>query len=96
MENTRNDKLLEILIKTRIVNALDETAGESDAYKDALKKQHKALDRLEQTGLSEEQKDMVDRAISAANNCGAAYGTVAYRLGLHDGIKLKEEIAEIK
>ncbi len=96
MESTRNDRLLEILVMTRTVKALDEAVGESDDYKDTLIKQDKAFDRLEQAGLSEEQKNIVDRAISAANDCGAVYGAVAYRLGLHDGIKLKAEIAEIK
>lgn len=96
MGNTKNDKLLEILVMTRTIKALDEAVGKSDTYKDTLEKQDKAFDRLEQAGLSEEQKSIVDRAISAANDCGAVYGTVAYRLGLHDGIKLTAELREIK
>ena len=54
------------------------------------------LDRLDNAGLDEEQKSIVDKAISAANDCGAVYGAVAYRLGLHDGIRLMSEIREIK
>lgn len=54
------------------------------------------LNRLDHAGLDEEQKSIVDKAISAANDCGAVYGTVAYRLGLHDGIRLTSEIREIK
>ena len=93
MGNAKNDKLLEILVSTRTVKALDKAVSKSYDYKDTLKK---AFDRLEQAGLSKEQKSIVDRAISAANDCGAVYGAVAYRLGLHDGIRLMAELREIK
>ena len=96
MKNKKDDKLLEILAIKRTVEALDEAVGKSDSYKDALKKQDKAFEKMEQAGLSAKQKSIVDTAISAANDCGAVYGAVAYRLGLHDGIKLKAEIAEIR
>lgn len=85
-----------ILIKTRTVKALDKAAGKSRAYKDTLKQQDEAFDRLGKAGLSGEQKTIVDRAISAANDCGAVYGAVAYRLGLRDGIKLMSELKKIK
>lgn len=94
MEN--KGKLLDILVNTRTVKALDEAVSESDDYRNALKKQDKAFDRLEQAGLSGEQKSIVDRAISAANECGAVYGAVAYRLGLYDGIRFIKELKEIK
>lgn len=94
--NTKNDKLLEILVITRTGKALDKAVCRSDDYKDTLKKQAEAFDRLKQAGFNEEQKNIVDRAISAANDCGAVYGVVAYRLGLHDGIKLTAELKEIK
>lgn len=96
MGNAKNDKLLEILVSTRTVKALDKAVSKSYDYKETLKKQDKAFDRLEQAGLSKEQKSIVDRAISAANDCGAVYGAVAYRLGLHDGIRLMAELREIK
>lgn len=96
MERTQEEKILDIIVMARTVKALDEAVGESDDYKDTLEKQERAFDRLEQTGLSGEQKAIVDRAISAANDCGAVYGAVAYRLGLHDGIRLTAELREIK
>ena len=92
MGNAKNDRLLEIFVSTRTVKALDKAVGKSKDYKDTLKKQDIAFDRLEQAGLSEEQKTIVDRAISAANDCGAA----AYRLGLQDGIRLASEIKEFE
>lgn len=97
MGNANEDNLLEILVMTRTVKALDNAVRKSKDYKDTLIKQDKVLDRLDNAGLdNEEQKSIVDKAISAANDCGAVYGAIAYRLGLHDGIRLTSEIREIK
>ena len=38
---------------------------------------------------------MVDKAISAANASGAAYGATAYRQGFYDGITLMSEVKRI-
>lgn len=92
----QKEKILDILVKTRTVKALDEAVEKSNAYQETLKRQDKAFDALDKARLSMEQKDIVDRAISAANDCGAAYGAVAYELGLQDGIKLMSELKEIK
>lgn len=96
MGNANEDNLLEILVMTRTVKALDNAVRKSKDYKDTLIKQDKVLDRLDNAGLDEEQKSIVDKAISATNDCGAVYGAIAYRLGLHDGIRLTSEIREIK
>lgn len=96
MEKKSKNNLLDILIKTRTVKALDKAVRKSRDYKDTLKRQDKAFDRLDKAELSGEQKSIVDRAISAANDCGAIYGAVAYELGLRDGIKLMSELKEIK
>jgi hypothetical protein len=96
MEKMQKEKILDILVKTRTVKALDEAVEKSNAYQETLKRQDKAFDALDKARLSREQKDIVDRAISAANDCGAAYGAVAYELGLQDGIKLMSELKEIK
>lgn len=92
----QKEKILDILVKTRTVKALDEAVEKSNACQETLKRQDKAFDALDKAGLSREQKDIVDRAISAANDCGAAYGAVAYELGLQDGIKLMSELKEIR
>lgn len=96
MEKPGKNLLLEILVKARTVNALDEAVNESSDYKDALSRQDKAFDGLDKAGLDKEQRSIIDKAISAANECGAAYGAVAYRLGLHDGIRLTAELNEIR
>lgn len=38
---------------------------------------------------------MVDKALSATNASGAAYGATAYKQGLYDGIKLMSEVNRI-
>lgn len=88
--------LLDIFVKMRTVKALDKAVGRSKAYQITLKRQDKAFGRLEKAGLNKEQSSVVDTAISAANDCGAAYGAVAYRLGLQDGIRLVSEIREFE
>lgn len=96
MEKKDKDNLLDILVNTRTVKALDEAVDKSKEYQEALEQKDKEFDILDKAGLSREQKAIVDRVISAANDCGAVYGTVAYELGLQDGIKLMSELKEIK
>ena len=92
MKKKDKDNLLDIIVKTRTVKALDETVVKSSTYQETLKRQDKAFEELDKAGLSREQKAIVDKAISAANE----YGAVAYELGLQDGIKLMTELKEIK
>lgn len=87
--------MLDIFIEARTGRALDKAIDKSKDYQDALKQQNIAFDRMDKAGLSKEQKRIVDRAISAANACGASYGAVAYKLGFYDGIKVMSEIEEI-
>lgn len=91
----KKDKMLDIFIKARTGRVLDKTVNKSRDYQNALKQQDIALNKMNKAGLNQKQKLIVDRAISSANNCGAVYGAAAYRLGLHDGIKVMSEIKEI-
>lgn len=59
------------------------------------KRQDKAFDRLDNARQSKAQSAIFDKAISAANDCGAVYGAVAYRLGLQDGIRLAFEVKNL-
>lgn len=90
----RTGSLLDLLVRVRTHKALDRAVGESKDYQYTLKRQDEVFDSLDKAGFSGEQKTIVDRAISAANDCGAVYGAVAYRLGLQDGIRLVSEIKE--
>lgn len=95
MGKTKKDELLDIFIKARAA-ALDKAAVKNKDYQNTIEQQKKAFDVLDKAGLNKEQFLIVDRAISAANACGAVYGAVAYRLGVQDGIKLMSELKEIK
>ena len=95
MRKANRERLLEILVRTRTVKALDEVVSKNRDYQSTLRRQDESFDLLDQMELSKEQKTIVDKIISAANECGAAYGAIAYRLGLHDGIKLTAEIGEL-
>lgn len=64
-------------------------------YQSAEKEVDETLKELEKVGLSREQNKVVDKALSATNASGAAYGATAYKQGLYDGIKLMSEVNRI-
>lgn len=90
------NSLLELLAWVRTHKALDRAARKNRYYRNTLKEQDKAFDELQNAGLDKEQRILVDRAISAITANGAAYGEAAYRLGLHDGIRIVWELNKIK
>ena len=87
----KSKRLLDSLVRLRTYKALDRAAEKNRYYRATLKEQDKAYDELQKAGLDKEQKRIVDRALSSLNANGAAYGKAAYRLGLHDGIRLMLE-----
>lgn len=93
MKKTKS--LLELLVRLRTYKVLDRATEKNRYYRTTLKEQDKAYDELDKAGLSREQKRIVDRTLSALNANGAAYGKVAYRLGLHDGIRLMSEVHKL-
>ena len=74
---------------------MQDALDDSELYQSGEKEVDAALNELKKVGLSREQKKVVDKAISATNASGAAYGETAYRRGLYDGIKLMSEINQI-
>lgn len=91
----QEEKLLDILAEERIHNALNSALAASEDYQDTLEQQERADDEVEQLGLNKEQKKAVGRLVAAVNANGAAYGTVAYRQGLKDGVSLISELKDI-
>ena len=85
---TRDDNLLDVLMEERIHKGLEKALNDNELYKSAQKEVDEAINELEKAGFSREQNKVVDKAISAANASGAAYGATAYRQGFNDGIKL--------
>ena len=84
--------LLDVLVIERTIKALDELVAESKDYQDTLGRQREAFKRMDMARLDEEQATVVDRVVSATNECSAAYCRAAYRLGLQDGIRLASEV----
>ena len=91
----KNENLLDILMEERIHKGLEKALNNNELYQSAQKEVDGAINELEQAGLSREQNKAVDKAISAANASGAAYGAAAYRQGFYDGITLMSEVKRI-
>lgn len=98
MKNTKKKtgNLLELFTQSRTCRALDSAVLKNRDYCSALKQQDEAFNVLHKAGLNKEQRIIVDRVVSATNSCSAAYGKVAYRLGFHDGVRVVEELREIR
>lgn len=92
---TRNE-LLDILVKERMQGILEESLRNCDLYQSAMSQHDKACEELNAIGLSGEQKEAVDNALSTVNHCMAVYGAAGYRLGLDDGIELVWEILKFR
>ncbi|MDE6600576.1 MAG: hypothetical protein K2K90_00145 [Lachnospiraceae bacterium] len=91
----KTGSLLDLLAHIRSYKALDRAVEKDRTHKAVLKEQDKAYEELDKAGLNKEQKRIVDRAISTTNQCGAVYGAIAYKLGLHDGIRLMSEVNKL-
>ena len=91
----RKNGLLEIIAAHRTVADLDELIKRDKSYQEALAEEQSASDIMDSLNLTSEQKKAVDRVITAYNECGAAYGAVAYRFGMEDGIRVRMEMDEI-
>ena len=91
----RDENLLDILAEERIHKSLENVLNDNELYQVAQKEVDEAINQLEKAGLSREQNRVVDKALSAANASGAAYGATAYNQGLYDGIKLMSEVSRI-
>lgn len=91
----KKNGLLEIIAANRTGDSLDEIMAKDKDYQDALTQQQIAFDRLDELGLTKEQKGAIDQAITANNHFGATYGAVAYRFGMEDGVRLRVEMEKI-
>ncbi|MDE6760396.1 MAG: hypothetical protein K2J90_06865 [Lachnospiraceae bacterium] len=87
--------LLEIIAQHRTGDDLDDILKEDQEYQEALAQQQVAFDRMDELGLTKEQKSVIDQAITANNHFGAVYGAVAYRFGMEEGIRVRMEMEEI-
>lgn len=91
----KENGLLEIIAAHRTMAALDEILQKDKVYQEALAEEQEASDQMEDMDFTEDQKKVVDRVITAYNQCGAAYGAAAYRFGMEDSVRLLKELGEI-
>lgn len=91
----KKKELLGIIAQHRTVKALDDILKEDQDYQEALAQQQEFLDRVDDLGLSAEQKNVVEKMITANNHTGAVYGAVAYCFGMEDGVRFCAEMEKI-
>ena len=91
----RKNGLLEIIAAHRTMDDLDALLQKDKDYQEALAEEKDASEQMDAAGLTNEQKKVVDRVITAYNHCGAVYGAVAYRFGMQDSVRLLKELGEI-
>ncbi|MCM1259042.1 MAG: hypothetical protein NC307_14495 [Roseburia sp.] len=87
-------EILDILVGERL-ETLEDIAGNDEEYQAVRKEQLEAFKRLEEMGLSSEQREAVDDILSKVNRSGAVYGKIAFKQGLKDGAKLMAELKGI-
>ena len=91
----KENGLLEIIAAHRTMTDLDGILKKDKYYQEAMAEEQIASDIMESFNLTSEQRKAVDRVITAYNQCGAAYGAVAYRFGMEDGIRVRMEMEEV-
>ena len=91
----KENGLLEIIGAHRTMNDLEEILKKDKYYQEAMVEEQRTSDIMDSLNLTSEQRKAVDRVITAYNQCGAAYGAVAYRFGMEDGVRLCVEMEKI-
>lgn len=94
-ENGQKKRLSDILAKERKNSALNVLLKSDPAYLYVEKCQAEEDEKLDKLNLNIEQIKQVNRLVTAINQSRMAYGSVAYQLGLQDGIKLSDELRQI-
>lgn len=83
-----NKTLLEGLYKERVEHALKDVLEKDEQYRqvnEMTKQKIKEIDKIE---LSQSERKIIDRVLSATNERSSEYGRVAYRQGFLDAVNL--------
>lgn len=91
----KKEKLLDILARERMGTALEEALKDDSEYQHELEEQQAAFGEMKKFLPGGELETVVDKAVSATNNCGAVYGMAAYRQGFKDGVRVAHELGRI-
>ena len=92
MEET---KLLDVFIEERLSAILVSELLANPTYVSAQKELAKANSKLDKLSLDTKQEKAVRKVVEAAIYTGAVYGTVAYKQGITDGLRLRNELQEL-
>lgn len=87
-------EILDSLMSERM-EVLEDIANGDEEYQSVRKELLEAFKNLDQMGLSDDQRAVVDDVISKVNRSGAVYGKIAFKQGLKDGAKLMSELKGI-
>ena len=93
---SKKKSILKGIIDFGMYNTLEERLRNSPEYKKSRKRVWKALKKLDDLGLSEEQMDVIDDVLTVCNENAAIYGRKAYIQGFKDAIAMILEVAEWK
>lgn len=87
-------EILDSLMSERM-EVLEDIANGDEEYQAVRKGLLEAFKNLDQMGLSDDQRAVVDDVVSKVNRSGAVYGKIAFKQGVKDGAKLMSELKGI-
>lgn len=87
-------EILDSLMSERM-EVLEDIANGDEEYQAVRKELLEAFKKLDQMGLTDDQRAVVDDVVSKVNRSGAVYGKIAFKQGLKDGAKLMSELKGI-
>lgn len=86
--NHANETLLEGMYKECVEKSLHEILRKDKKYEKVNEETRQKIKDIDKIGLSKDEWEIIDRALSAMNERSAEYGRVAYRQGFLDAVSL--------
>ena len=84
--------MLRVICEARVDGALEEELRNDEEYQKEEVNVCRAIDQIGGRGLSRQQWQAVDEALSACNDKGSEYGRAAYCLGFQDAVRFGVEL----
>lgn len=91
----KDELLIHKLFDVRLNCDLTKALQTDREYQIASSHLAKKISKIEKIKISRKQWKVIDKALSASNNCCIKYGRVAYRQGFLDALKLISELLEL-
>jgi len=90
------DKILKAISKKMTEERLEKIVSSEKEYRKKSKEIENLSGQLEGYGLTKEQRLIIDRLLSASNECNARYSELAYIQGMKDTVSMLKELDLIK